>query len=364
MLGKGPVWALGAVSGTSGDGVAGAMVRTDGVDIFEFGKTGYRAYSDQGRAVLGQWLGQGAAQVSELVENCHAELLSGFEGAELVGFHGQTLPQSPKGQATFGAGNGTILAEVLGVPVVWDFQSSDIEAGGQGRPLAPFFHFACARWINASKPLVFLNLGGVGRVTWLDPTVHAPEHDGALLAFDTGPANCVLDDFLMARRGQPMDKNGELAARGNVVQDIVNDFLQTPYFHRIPPKSFDQGEYASLKAAVEHLNDADGAATLTAVAVACVVKAGEHFPAAPSRVLVAGGGRHNPVMMAMLRAGLNCPVDSVEAVGLNGDMLEAQAFAYLAVRVVRGLPTSCPATTGVGVAIGGGKISRPARRYP
>ena len=365
MLKDGPVWALGAMSGTALDGVDAAMLRTDGEVIFEFGETAYRPFSDAERAVLCAALGKwdGVANAAALVERAHLELLSKFEGAELVGFHGQTLAHEPRGRGTFQAGSGAILAEALRCPVVWDFRRADVEMGGEGAPLAPFFHFACAKWIGAREPLVFLNLGGVGNVTWVDPAKELPNDAGAVLAFDTGPANAPIDDLMIARRGLRMDENGALAARGNVADGVLETFLQAAFFFRVPPKSLDRGEFAALDKAVASLSDADAAATLTAAVAASVVQASEHFPARTSRILVSGGGRRNPVMMAMLRAGLGCPVDAVESVGLNGDMLEAQAFAHLAVRVSRGMPTSCPSTTGVAAAIGGGQVSWPSAQH-
>ncbi len=362
MLKDGPIWALGAMSGTSLDGIDGAMVLTDGETITEFGETGYRAYTPDEqaslRAALGQW--QAPPGLAEMLETAHAKLLSGFEGAQIAGFHGQTLTHDPGGRGTFQLGSGEILAQVLGLPVVWDFRSMDVQMGGQGAPLAPFFHFACTKFIGASKPVVFLNLGGVGNVTWVDPTKGQPTDTGALLAFDTGPANAPINDLMQERCGQAFDRDGALAASGIVAGAVLDDFLADAYFHRIPPKSLDRGSFSMLKNAVAELSDADAAATLTAIAAASVVKAFEHFPAPVSQVLVSGGGRNNPVMMQMLRAGLDCAVDPVEKVGLNGDMLEAQAFAYLAVRVARGLPTSCSTTTGVAAAVGGGQISQPS----
>ena len=363
MLGNGPVWALGAMSGTSLDGVDAAMVLTDGEEIIDFGTTAYREYSEQERGVLraalGRWDQTGAA--ARVVEDAHAELLAKFQGAEIIGFHGQTLAHEPAGRGTHQAGNGALLAQVLGLPVVWDFRTSDIRLGGQGAPLAPFFHFACAKKIGAVAPIAMLNLGGVGNVSWIDPSCAAPTDARAILAFDTGPANAPLDDLVRARLGLALDRGGELAAAGRVDRTLVEAFLQTAFFHKLPPKSLDRGDFTSLEQSVSNLSDADAAATLTAAAVASVQKGCEHFPAPPSRILVCGGGRHNPVMMAMLREALACPVDAVEAVGLDGDMLEAQAFAYLAVRVARGMATSCPGTTGVSAAVGGGQISQPKR---
>ena len=364
MLKTGPVWALGAMSGTSLDGVDGAMVKTDGVHILAFGQSDYRPFSQSERglisAAFGKWQDHdGVQQVAELVETAHAELLSGFEGADIIGFHGQTLAHDPTGRGTHQVGDGGILAQVLEVPVVWDFRTADVKMGGQGAPLAPFFHFACAKWIGADQPLVFLNLGGVGNVTYVNPAMDKPDDDGALLAFDTGPANAPINDLMFARLGLDCDKDGVLAASGDVDEVLVEAFINRSYFHTIPPKSLDRNDFDDILPLVSKLSDADAAATLTAISAACVAKGMEHFPVMPARVLVCGGGRKNKVMMAMLDHLLDCPVVAVEDVGLDGDMLEAQAFGYLAVRVARGMTTSASMTTGVAAAVGGGKISKP-----
>ncbi|GAB4384658.1 anhydro-N-acetylmuramic acid kinase [Albidovulum sp.] len=365
MLRDGPVWALGTMSGTSLDGVDAALVETDGVTITRFGPSGYRPYSAAERATiraaLGCWPGAAAVgPAARVVEAAHVELMARFAGrAALAGFHGQTLAHDPAGGRTHQAGDGGRIAAALGLPVVWDFRSADMRFGGQGAPLAPFFHFACARWIGAERPLAFLNLGGVGNLTWLDPGAAAAEAPGACLAFDTGPANAPINDILAERLGFALDAGGAIAADGRADRAVVERMLAQGYFLKMPPKSLDRDAFAFLKAAVAGMHVADAVATLTACAAAAVARGAEHFPAPAERVLVTGGGRHNRVMMAMLAESLDCPVLPVEAVGLDGDMLEAQAFAYLAVRVARGLPTSCPGTTGVGAAVGGGEISRP-----
>ncbi len=363
MLKAGRVLALGAMSGTSLDGVDAAVIDTDGERIFGFGPASYRPYTDAERtllrAALGRWPDDDVAAAGAVVQAAHADLLSQFEDVDLVGFHGQTLAHDPAGRGTHQLGDGAALAQALGLPVVWDFRSADIRLGGQGAPLAPFYHFACARWMGAMRPLAFLNLGGVGNLTWIDPSRARPEDKGALLAFDTGPANAPIDDLLQARLGRPFDEDGALARRGRVAEGVPERFLQHRYFARMPPKSLDRDEFAGLPALVADLGDADAAATLTAIAAAAAMAGMEHCPSPPERVLVTGGGRRNPVLMGMLRAALGCPVEPVEAAGLDGDMLEAQAFAYLAVRVARGLPTSCPGTTGVRAAVSGGQVSRP-----
>ncbi|NJM82719.1 MAG: anhydro-N-acetylmuramic acid kinase [Tabrizicola sp.] len=361
----GPVWALGAMSGTSLDGVDAAMVLTDGHRIEAFGPSAFRPYADHERAViraaLGQWPGgPDVAAAAEIVENAHAELLARFENATVAGFHGQTLAHDPKGRGTHQCGNGGLLADVLGLPVVWDFRSTDVSMGGQGAPLAPFFHFACARHIGASEPLGFLNLGGVGNLTWVDPAASEPDDPGALLAFDTGPANAPLNDLVEARLGLPQDHGGQLALTGTADEAVVTAFLKDAYFRLPPPKSLDRNAFPKLLDAVGALSNADAAATLVAIAAASIALGEAALPGPVSRLLVTGGGRHNAALMAELSRRLTCPVEPVEAAGLDGDMLEAQAFAYLAVRVMRGLSTSAPGTTGAPAAVGGGQISRPA----
>jgi anhydro-N-acetylmuramic acid kinase len=364
---EGPIWVAGAMSGTSLDGVDAALLRTDGHDIVEFGSSHYRPYSrperDVLRAALGHWPGEaGVAEAAEVVETAHAAVLSRLNGAELVGFHGQTLAHDPHGRGTHQAGCGQVLADVLALPVVWDFRSADVELGGEGAPLAPFFHFASARWIKATEPVVFLNLGGVGNLTWVDPAAPGPEAKGALLAFDTGPGNAPLDDLMQARCGKPRDESGATALSGRVDDAMVTAALARVFMSRMPPKSLDRNDFSDLSDLVKDLTIEDAAATLTAISAEAVARGLEHCPTPPAQLLVSGGGRHNRAMMAAMAARIACPVLPVENVGLDGDMLEAQAFAYLAVRVMRRMATSGPATTGVRANVGGGILSQPTLR--
>lgn len=359
----GVVTAAGAMSGTSLDGVDVAVLRTDGRDIEGFGRAGFRDYGAEVRAViaraLGLWSGDAVEAATQVIEAAHLEILRDYTDVDLIGFHGQTLAHAPRMQGTLQVGDGAMLAAELGVPVVWDFRTADVEMGGEGAPLAPFFHHACARYIGAQEPVAFLNLGGVGNITWVDPRVVEPQMEGALLAFDTGPANAPVNDLMQARRGLAFDRDGAVARGGTVETGALELFLAEPYFARMPPKSLDRNDFAEMVGLVGELSDADAAATLTAMCAAGVAEAMQHCPSPPSRVLVTGGGRHNPVLMQMLAVSLDCPVVPVEEVGLDGDMLEAQAFAYLAVRVARGMPTSCASTTGVRAAVGGGTVSVP-----
>lgn len=354
-----PMTVLGLMSGTSLDGVDAAVLETDGTQVVSFGPSAYRPYTDAERevlrAALGAWPGAPEVEAAiEVVELAHAEIMTRFEGIDLVGFHGQTLAHEPGGRGTHQAGSGEVLAKASGWPVVWDFRSADMRLGGQGAPLAPLYHHALARKLGAEGAIAFLNIGGVSNVTWCDMQIPAPEH--ACLAFDCGPGNAPMDDAMRARLGVSCDTGGALAAQGVVDAALLESFANHEYFRRIPPKSLDR---AAPVPDVSGLSDADALATLAACVATGVALAFEHFPNPPSRLLVCGGGRHNATLMAMISAGCDCPVEPIEAAGFDGDMIEAQAFAFLAARVAQGLPTSGPRTTGVATPVGGGVLSQP-----
>jgi anhydro-N-acetylmuramic acid kinase len=354
------------MSGTSMDGVDVALIETDGIDITGFGPAESHPYSDADRSVLqaalGHWPGTAeAAAAAEVIERTHVAALSGLPEVALVGVHGQTLAHDPDTRRTHQVGDGGRIAEASGRSVVWDFRSADLALGGQGAPLAPFYHWALARAMGADRPVVMLNLGGVGNLSWVDPRTDAPETPGACIAFDTGPANAPLDDLMQTRRGLRFDQDGALAATGVVDGAIVADFLDLPYFSLPPPKSLDRNAFHDVLKAVSSHSDADAAGTIAACVAGSVAAGLTHLPERPRDILVTGGGRANRAIMEMLEVATGCSARPVEAVGLDGDALEAQAFAYLAVRVKRGLPTSAPGTTGVAAAVGGGRLSRPSR---
>jgi anhydro-N-acetylmuramic acid kinase len=237
------------------------------------------------------------------------------------------------------------LANLLGLDVVADFRSADVAAGGEGAPLAPLFHAALASALP--KPIAVLNIGGVANVTWIG----GPDE---ILAFDTGPGNALIDDWVYRHTGAAADHDGALARAGTVSAADVEDFLANSYFDRLPPKSLDRDDFRG--ALPTGLSLEDGAATLTEMTAAAVAVATRHFPAPVGQWLVTGGGRHNPALMEALQRRLRVPVQPVEAVGWDGDALEAQAFAYLAVRSALGLPLSLPSTTGIPHPTCGGRL--------
>lgn len=351
------MWAIGLMSGTSLDGIDVALLETDGERILGTGPWGTTPYEPDLRKRLRACLevpeGDHHGLEADLTD-AHRDVVETFLRAngiecgkvDLVGFHGQTILHRPERRYTRQLGDGARLAASLGIDVVNDFRSADVAAGGQGAPFASLYHRALAA--DLAQPLVVLNLGGVANVTYLD--------GDRVVAFDTGPASALIDDWVLARTGKGYDEGGALAAAGRVHEDRLARLMDNSYFAAAPPKSLDRNDFPVD--AIEGLSAADGAATLTAFTVKSVAAAQAHFPALAVRWLVTGGGRHNQTMMAWLGEALGCPVEPVEAVGWQGDGLEAQAFAFLAVRSVKGLPLSVPGTTGVPEPMTGGVLHR------
>jgi anhydro-N-acetylmuramic acid kinase len=364
---EGETWrALGLMSGTSLDGIDVAVIETDGERILRRGFAATYPYSDAFRDKLSAGLAEAATLrdrtarpgrlklLEQYLTELHAEAASHYladhqiaaDSIDLVGFHGQTVLHRPEAGLTIQLGDGPLLARRLGRPVVYDLRAADVAAGGQGAPLAPAYHRALAAEIP-ERPLVVLNLGGVANVTWIG-------RDGTLIAFDTGPASAMIDDWVKAKLGKPFDAGGEIAAKGTVHEPIVSDWLRHPYFSEAPPKSLDRNAFDP--APVAALSPEDGAATLTAFAAAAVAAARPHFLEPPALWVASGGGRRNATLMAMIEARVGAPVEPAEAFAIDGDGVEAEAWAFLAVRARLRLPITFPGTTGVAQALTGGVI--------
>lgn len=355
---------VGLMSGTSLDGVDAAVLVTDGERIAAQGRRLTLPYDAGLRLALRGLLERAAVlapddpalrRVEAALTARHADavraVLDGV-AADLVGFHGQTILHRPELRRTWQIGDAAQLAGATGLPVACDFRLADVAAGGQGAPLAPVYHAALAAGLE--KPVAVLNLGGVGNITFLGA-------DGTVIACDTGPGNALLDDFVAARTGAAYDRDGALASCGRPDAIVLARLMADPFFRRPAPKSLDRLDFSVRVAAsgIDRLDDADGAATLAAFTARAVAAVLAHLPQRPRRWLVTGGGRHNAAIMRALGAALGVPVAGVEAVGWDGDALEAQAFAFLAARVLRGLPLSLPTTTGVPRPMPGGHVVRP-----
>lgn len=347
------------MSGTSLDGIDAAIVWTDGIAQVRVGDWISRPYDEafrhRLRALLGAQPAGGEAREIELeLTDRHIEVVNllieksdiSYSDIDIIGFHGHTITHRPADGLSWQIGDGGRLAAALGCDVVADFRSADVAAGGQGAPLAPLYHQALSG--SLPKPLAVLNLGGVGNVTWVG--------SDDIIAFDTGPGNGLIDDWVRKHGRGDFDVDGAIAAAGRLDEKVLSDLLADSYFRKPPPKSLDRLDFNLRN--LERLSMEDGAATLTAFTTRSVVAARAHLPSRPLRWLVTGGGRHNRHLMDLLERALDVPVDPVESVGWEGDALEAQAFAYLAVRSILKLPLSLPSTTGVPKPISGGTVFR------
>lgn len=358
--------ALGLMSGTSMDGIDAALLISDGETIDGFGPTAYHPYSDADRSLARQAMARARSltdrdarpdvigEAEECITRRHIDFLRGFlercGPVDLIGFHGQTVFHDPDRALTVQIGDGERLADALGIPVIFDLRSADVRAGGQGAPLVPVYHRAVVNHLQLALPVAVVNIGGVANVTWIGD-------DGTLGAFDTGPGNALMNDWVKARTGADYDAGGALAQRGRVDRSVLAALGDNPYFARAWPKSLDRDAFDLSP--VETLGLEDGLATLAAFTVDTLVQGLACFDTAPKTVLISGGGAHNPVLIDRLRQSVGAPVQTMAEVGLDPDFIEAQAFAFCAIRSERGLPLTFPGTTGVAEPMTGGRRADP-----
>jgi len=361
---------IGVMSGTSMDGVDVAFIETDGVSAIRQGPRAFFPYSESDRAALREALSEAAsltdrdarpgalATAQALITGRHQTAVEDFlagngltrSGVDIIGFHGQTVLHRPERRLTVQIGDGDSLAQALRMPVAWDMRAADVAAGGQGAPLVPVYHRALAEAAKLDLPAAVLNIGGVANITFLPK-------QGDPIAFDTGPGNALLDDLMLERTGTALDRDGVTAARGTVDELVLRQFLAHPYFLKPAPKSLDRNDFS--RGAVADLETADAAATLTAFTAASIAKSLDLVPQRPTKIIVCGGGASNPTLMKMLVERCGVDLVSADSIGWSADAMEAQAFAYLAVRALNGLPLTFPGTTGVAQPMTGGIISRP-----
>lgn len=361
--------AIGLMSGTSMDGIDVALIETDGRSGLRHGPSFTFPYSEAFRERLRQSLAfargvkarnerPGALKLAEqYLTDLSAEAITQFlqdirvgpEQIDVVGFHGHTVYHAPERRLTVQIGDGQRLAKLVGIPVVYDMRAADVEAGGEGAPLVPVYHRALAIKLG-ELPAAFVNIGGVANVTYVG------END-ELIAFDTGPGNALIDDFMLKHAATAFDADGETGLNGVVDERVLHDALSSHYFAEPPPKSLDRDAFDG--ALFENLSLTAGAATLAAFTAEAIARAREHFPREPAIWVVCGGGRKNKAIMTRLAERVENAVVPVEAIGLNGDSIEAEAWGYMAVRALEGLPLTFPGTTGVPGAMSGGVIALP-----
>jgi anhydro-N-acetylmuramic acid kinase len=356
--------AIGLMSGTSLDGIDVALIRTDGENRVERGPSRTYAYSDDQRGILRSALSDAKsltqrdqrpfslANAEAALTDWHALAVENFlieedlkpSNIDVIGFHGQTVIHRPEIKLTVQLGEGKALAKRLGIPVVYDMRAADVAAGGQGAPFVPIYHRALAAKLP-KRPIAFVNIGGVANITWIDTK-------GEMIAFDTGPGNALLDDWALNHTGIARDVDGAIAASGSPNDSII----EHPFFKLVPPKSLDRNSFSAFS--INDLSPRDGAATLVEVTVRSIAKTLDWLPEPPRSWIICGGGRHNPTIMKSLQQKLP-NVQTAEEVGFNGDSIEAEAWAYLAVRSQKKLPLTFPMTTRVSEPMTGGVLTLP-----
>ncbi|MEZ5765257.1 MAG: anhydro-N-acetylmuramic acid kinase [Xanthobacteraceae bacterium] len=362
--------AIGLMSGTSMDGVDVALIETDGERVTLFGPSGYRAYANKERDLLRQALADAQAmsarderpgvlaEAERLVTDAHRDAVEDFlkangvarDSIHVVGFHGQTVLHRPERRLTVQIGDGAWLAKAVGLPVVYDLRAADVAAGGQGAPLVPVYHRALAQRIERPGPVCVVNIGGVSNITYID--------GNDLIACDVGPGNALLDDFMLKTTGKAIDHDGALAATGRTDEGWIAEALKLPFFAKKPPKSLDRNDFARLQ--LPQMSPADRAATLTAFTAASIAKIVELLPRRPRAGSSPAAARNNPTLMRMLAERVApARIETAASAGWQGDAIEAQAFAFLAVRSLKGLPLTFPGTTGVAAPLTGGVLVRP-----
>lgn len=365
--------AIGFMSGTSMDGVDITLIESDGETIIRRGRGYLREYTPSERTLIDEAVAasrdlddrtarpQPLALAEDAVTRAHIDAMMTYLAEnclepgdiDVAGFHGQTVLHRPEAALTVQLGDGVLLARETGVDVVHDMRANDMAHGGQGAPLVPVYHRALARQAGLDTPVAIVNVGGVANVTWIG-------RDGEMVAFDTGPGNAMLDDWVALRIGKRIDEDGKLGSAGAVDEKVVAQLMSSPYFGARPPKSLDRNDFSLSP--LEPLSPRDGAATLTRFTALALARASEHMPEAPTQWVICGGGARNPTMMAAFREVLDEPVQTADDLGWSGAFLEAEAFAFLAIRSLQGLPLTFPGTTGVSRPTSGGVLARAGKR--
>ncbi|MEZ5756929.1 MAG: anhydro-N-acetylmuramic acid kinase [Emcibacteraceae bacterium] len=364
--------AIGLMSGTSLDGIDAALIKSDGQSIRRFGRPFHMTYNreqrDQLKAALKEARNAGKPtnanklinDTEQLITALHAEVVRELlkqnnlktTDIDVIGFHGQTLLHGPNEGWSWQIGDGEKLSKMLNITVVNDLRRYDVEHGGQGAPMVPVYHQAIVREIAEDFPVGLINFGGVANITWI-----GGRDSENLLAFDTGPANAMLDDWIRKHTDYIYDQDGKFSKKGIVNREILSGWMKNKYFEIKPPKSLDRDDFNVDE--VNRLSLEDGAATLAAFSVEALKVASGQCPQPVKKWYVCGGGAHNLTIMKMLKEALACDVGPISDLGFDGDFIEAEAFAYLAVRHLYNLPITFPGTTGISKPSTGGIVHKP-----
>ncbi len=327
------------MSGTSCDGVDAALIETDGESIQRFISETHVPYPLEFQQKLLDLM-QGHGDIAELEKKLtyyHFDAIKalGATNAEIIGFHGQTIMHNPLIGICHQIGNPHLLSYLTNTNVVSDFRRRDVARGGHGAPLVPVFHKAIMH--SVQKPVAVVNIGGVANMTYVG-------YD-TLLGYDIGPGNALINDMMMKYYGKPYDEDGNVARSGAIDTDVIRRIMQDPFFEAPAPKSLDRNHFAFVSDLMLHHSPKDIIATMTALTAEAIHKG---IPQDVQTIYLCGGGAKNDTLTSLLSLKASGrAISPIEALGYKSDYIEAQAFAFLAVRCVKNLSSSFPTTTGV-----------------
>jgi len=377
--------AIGLMSGTSMDGIDAVLLQTDGRSAINALAHYAMPYSAAFRQELLHALQDAQAitapdqrpgnllQAERELTLLHARAIKNLlaqeklepQGVDIIGFHGQTVIHCPPPHAdsdsgfTVQLGDGSLLAREANISVIADMRAADMRAGGNGAPLAPVYHRALAASLRGkcAFPLAFINIGGIANVTYIE---NAGENNDNLIAFDCGAGNCLIDQWAEAKIGRSYDKNGEAGLKGKISEGVAQAYFKLPIFKQ-ERRSYDRNDFPPLSSLSEedNLSYEGGAATLAYITAEGIIHSFSRLPQMPKTLIVSGGGIKNRAIMqnlARLSAACGISLKTAENFSFSSAFMEAEAWAYLAVRSFYHLPLTYPQTTGCRAPVSGGVL--------
>jgi anhydro-N-acetylmuramic acid kinase len=337
---------LGLMSGTSCDGIDIGLIKTDGLKTIEVGQAMTIPYSAAFRSKLKAVIDgdyKEIIMVEDELTRLHANAIDMWlenfkvssKSIQVIGFHGHTIKHLPDQGMTYQIGNIPLLCALTKISVIGDFRRKDVALGGQGAPLVPVF----LRGISSPlpKPILFLNIGGVSNICYID------EKD--IIAFDIGPGNAPMDDLVFQKSGKLFDENGDIARTGKANMKLVDEFMKHEFFQKKPPKSHDRNEFDF--SFIQNLSLPDALATIAEIISTSMLQSLTYLPQMPEQIYIYGGGASNNFLVERIAQVTSLKVVNTDTLNINANFLEAYAFAYLAVRCMFKLPITYPSTTGV-----------------
>ena len=357
------------MSGTSSDGIDASIIKSDGENEVHFTGNHFLPYEERVKSKIRnlkekinlildlETYSQEINDLEKEITFLHAKIVNliikkfklSKSEIKLIGFHGHTIFHSFRDKKTKQIGHGELLSQLTGLNVIYNFRENDIKNGGQGAPLVPIFHKLLQKKLELKMPLVFLNIGGISNLTYLNK-------DEEIVSFDTGPGNFLIDKILQLKSNDEIqfDKDGKIAFTGCVDKNILDSYLSDPYYESLPPKSLDVNDFSL--GALRSLNIKDSIATLSELTSLTITNALNLLSSRPMEIILCGGGRKNKFIFDRIKKLSNNKISNIDKYKINGDFIESQAFAYLAIRSFLKKPISFPKTTGVVRSMTGGDI--------